>query len=66
MLTKGGEDLVLQRGKGGLGLGFGDKVAGDGDVDDRAGRDVGWEENGGEFNLDELMLVSMLAHSREM
>ena len=34
-----------------LGLFFRVEVAGDGDVDYTARGDVGWEEDGGEFNL---------------
>lgn len=40
-LAEGGVDFILERGKGGLGLDFGGEVAGDGDVDDGAGRYVG-------------------------
>ena len=37
--------------EGGLGFLLGDKIAGDGDVDDAAGGDVGWQEDGGKFDL---------------
>jgi len=45
------EDVVLEGLEGEVGGALGGCVAGDGDVDDAARGDVGWEEDGGEFNL---------------
>jgi hypothetical protein len=49
--AEGGVDLVLQPAEGELGRGLGGGVAGYRDVDYGAGGDVGWEEDGGEFDL---------------
>lgn len=46
--------------KGGDAGCFGGLVARDGDVDDAAGCDVVWEEDGREFDLEDTSAVSML------
>ena len=46
-----GEEFGLEGGKGAVGMVFCSEVAGNVDVDDAAGGDVWWEEDGGEFNL---------------
>jgi hypothetical protein len=45
------EDVVLEGLEGEVSGALGGCVARDGDVDDAARGDVGWEEDGGEFNL---------------
>ena len=49
--TEGVEDLVLEGTEGAFGFAFGGNVAGDGDVDNGARGDVGWQEDGWEFDL---------------
>lgn len=50
-LAEGAEDVRLKLVEFAGGFGFGLEVAGDGDVDDAAGRNVGGEEDGGELDL---------------
>ena len=51
--TEGIEDLVLESAEGAFGVVFRGEVAANGDVDNGARGDVGWQEDGWEFDLEE-------------